>query len=209
MAKQFFNHAELSKDIMSNNTGNTLNETLPMITAEIIGSPWISQSFAKAWFKDALNEARHGIDIDSRRREIIFAVAFAESYLVEWVRDDILKKDFGKFIFYFPINKRMNAADKWKEIPKQLCKDKLLRETPILKATFWVNWTKLIDYRDGFIHAVTSCPENLESLRKKGIAKIHEMSKIKSGWATNVVIELVKEFHKAANMPMPEWLQIP
>ena len=193
---------------MSSDNNNTLSATLPMITAEIIGSPWISQSFAKAWFKDALNEARHGIDIDSRRREIIFAVAFAESYLVEWVRDDILKKDFNKFNLYFPINKRMSAVDKWKETPKQLCKDKLLRETPILEATFWVNWTKLIDYRDEFIHAVTSCPENLELLHKKESSKIHEMSKIKSGWATNVVIELVKQFHKAANMPTPEWLHI-
>lgn len=194
---------------MSSDTGNTLNVTLPMITAEIIGSPWIYQSFAKAWFKDALNEARHGIDIDSHRREIIFAVAFAESYLVEWVRDDILKKDFVKFNVYFPVSKKISAEDKWKKIPKQLCKDKLLGKTPILEATFWDNWKKLINYRDGFIHAVTSCPENLEALRKKESSKIHEMSKIKSGWATNVVIELVKQFHKAANMPTPEWLHIP
>ena len=191
---------------MGDNTG-TLNVKLPMITDEIIGSPWIYQSFAKAWFKDALNEARHGIDMDSRRREIIFAVAFAESYLVEWVRDDILKKDFNKFNLYLPINKKLSAVDKWKEIPKQLCKDKLLQETPKLKATFWVNWAKLIDYRDEFIHAVTSCPENLELLQE--MSKIHEMSKIKSGWAINVAIELVKQFHKAANMPMPEWLHIP
>ena len=82
------------------------------MSAELIASPWIYQSFAKAWFKDALNEVRHGIDINSRRREIIFAVAFAESYLVEWVRDDILKKDFGKFNLYFPINKKMSAEYK-------------------------------------------------------------------------------------------------
>jgi hypothetical protein len=181
---------------MSSNTGNTLNETLPMITAEIIASPWIYQSFAKAWFEDALNEVCHRIDIESRRREIIFAVAFAESYLVEWVRDDILEKDFKKFNHYFPINKKISAADKWKEIPKQLCKDNLLRETPILEATFWVNWIKLINYRDGFIHAVTSCPEDLEILRKKELSKIHKMSKIKSGWATHVVIELVVTVHE-------------
>lgn len=194
---------------MSSDTGNTINVKMPMMSAELIASPWIYQSFAKAWFKDALNEVRHGIDIDSRRREIIFAVAFAESYLVEWVRDDILKKDFGKFNLYFPINKKMSAEYKWKEIPKQLCMDKLLRETPNLKSTFWGNWKELIDCRDGFIHAVTSCPENLESPHKKGLTKIHKISKIKSGWATHVVIELVEQFHKAANMPTPEWLHIP
>lgn len=194
---------------MSSDTGNTINVKLPMMSAELIASPWIYQSFAKAWFKDALNEARHGIDFDSRRREIIFAVAFAECYLVEWVRDDILKKDFDKFIFYFPINKKMSAKDKWKEIPKQLCKDKLLIETPNIRLTFWQDWIELIDYRDDFIHAVTSCPENLESLHKKELTKIHEISKIKSGWATHVVIELVEEFHKAANMQIPEWLHIP
>ena len=194
---------------MSSDIGNPLNATLPAMTDEIIASPWIYQSFAHEWLKDALNEARHGVGINSHRREIVFAVAFAESYLVEWVRDDILKKDFNKFNHYLPINKRLSALDKWKEIPKQLCKDNLLRETPNLKATFWVNWAKLIAYRDEFIHAVTSCPENLELLREKEMSKIHEMSKIKSGWATKVVVELVKQFHKAANMPMPEWLHIP
>ena len=194
---------------MSSDSSNTLSATLPMPVPEIIGSPWIYQSFAKAWFKDALSEARHGIALDSHRREIIFAVAFAESYLVEWVRSDILKKDFDKFNFYFPINKKMSAEYKWKEIPKQLYRDKLLREIPNLKSTFWGNWKKLLKYRDEFIHAVTSCPENLESLQKKEMSKIHEMSKIKSGWAINVAIELVKQFHEAANIPLPEWLHIP
>ena len=193
---------------MGNITG-TLNVKLPTITAEIILSPWTYRSFAQAWLKDALNEARHGIDLDSRRREIIFAVAFAESYLVEWVRDDILKKDFVKFNLYFPTNTKMTAEYKWKEIPKQLCRDKLLREIPNLKSTFWENWKKLLNCRDGFIHAVTSCPENLELLRKKEPSKIHEISKIKSGWATHITIELVKQFHKAANIPMPKWLHIP
>src|SRR4051812_27749577 len=42
--------------------------------------------FAPSWFADALHEARTGGDgdIHARRREILFAVCCAESYLYEW-----------------------------------------------------------------------------------------------------------------------------
>lgn len=47
---------------------------------------WLSDNFAQDWFADALNEARTEQDHNSRRREIIFATCFAESYIFEWVR---------------------------------------------------------------------------------------------------------------------------
>jgi hypothetical protein len=49
---------------------------------------WLAASFASSWFRDALVEAQRSKgDIDARRRGILFAVCFVESYLLEWTRD--------------------------------------------------------------------------------------------------------------------------
>jgi hypothetical protein len=53
---------------------------------------WLTYSFAPDWFEDALHEAKTGIDHNAQRREIVFAVCCAESYLFEWVRDEIIGK---------------------------------------------------------------------------------------------------------------------
>ena len=50
---------------------------------------WQAYSWARDWFDDAFNETRVS-DHRSRRREILFSVCFAESYLFEWVRDEVL-----------------------------------------------------------------------------------------------------------------------
>lgn len=55
--------------------------------------PVTSYSFAPEWFRDAVSEVRSGGDYHSNRREILFAVCCAESFLFEWVRDDILNRD--------------------------------------------------------------------------------------------------------------------
>ena len=47
---------------------------------------WRSASWASRWFADASREAHIGPDVDARRREIVFAVCFVESYLFEWTR---------------------------------------------------------------------------------------------------------------------------
>lgn len=120
---------------------------------------WFKYSFAQDWFEDALNEARFGKGRHSLRREIIFAVAFAESYLVEWVRDEILKGDFEKLRQIFS-NKKISAEDKWKKVPNDLVREGLLEKTPNLKASFWQDWKLLINYRNGLVHAVSSLPES-------------------------------------------------
>src|SRR5437016_1725000 len=93
---------------------------------EAVGTPtvWKTYCFAPEWFNDALNEARTGLDHKSRRREIIFSVCAAESYLFEWVRDEVLNRNFSELKSYFLPGKRRGITEKWKEIPKQLYRDK-------------------------------------------------------------------------------------
>ena len=50
---------------------------------------WQNFRFAPDWFEDTRQEA--GVSgTPARRREIVFAVCFIESYLYEWVLNEVL-----------------------------------------------------------------------------------------------------------------------
>jgi hypothetical protein len=88
---------------------------------DVIGATfWQTYSFAKEWFEDALREAKTSHDHKARRREIVFAICCAESYLFEWVRDEVLEQDFAKLTQYFPSGQKKGVKDKWKDVLKQL-----------------------------------------------------------------------------------------
>lgn len=67
---------------------------------------WLSAHFALYWYQDAWAEAKNTGDTQFRRREILFSLAAAESYLLEWVRDEVLNRDFQKLDHYFPPEER-------------------------------------------------------------------------------------------------------
>jgi hypothetical protein len=62
---------------------------------------WTSSSWARDWFEDALSAAKEA-GRHARRRETLFAVCCAESYLFEWVRDEVLKGKYDELAKYFP-----------------------------------------------------------------------------------------------------------
>jgi len=176
---------------------------------QFLGFPpalWFKYPFSKDWFEDALSEARSGFGRNARRREIIFAVAFAESYWVEWVRDEIFKGDLDKVIDRLA-GKKISAEDKWKKLTKELMDENLLKGIPELKTKFWQEWKLLIDYRDGLVHGVSSLPECADNPRgKKPFPAVNVLDTMEPGWPTKVTINLVKEFHSAAGTDPPTWL---
>ena len=189
--------------ILPTGIASTLIVTAPTV--------WLSYRFAPEWFNDALHEAHSGSDHHSRRREIIFAVCAAESYILEWVRDEVLNRDFQKLNIYFPPGRWMTVTDKWKEIPKQLLKDRLIRGIPVLEDPgYWGEWLKLIEYRNGLIHARASRPETA-SLSEKEKPKPSKtiLDNMASGWPTRVVAELIRRLHAATGSAMPPWVQEP
>jgi len=100
------------------------------------------------------------------RREIIFAVAFAESYLFEWLRDDIFKGNYNKLLTYcnfYLFRKIHSPKEKWKEIPKKLYKDGLIPNIPKIEniKQEWDEFDKVIKYRNGLSHGASSIPQNL------------------------------------------------
>ena len=86
----------------------------------------VAANFASFWYADANSEAIASGDVHRRRREITFSVAAAESYLLEWVRDEVLKCDLVRLDTYFPPDKRRSVTEKWKKIIKALASTGLI-----------------------------------------------------------------------------------
>ena len=189
----------------------SLSVTLPMMTAQIIASPWSHQTFAPEWFKDALYEAQNASGYNSTRREIVFAVAFAESYLFEWLRDEILKGEPNKLSIYLPLFYNQSPIKKWNTIPKKLFNAGLIPNIPkIENIQEWDEFDMVVKYRNGLSHSASSIPQNLSLPPGKfPIPPLGELNKIKPGWAIKTIIGVIKQFHEAAKMPMSEWLHIP
>jgi hypothetical protein len=172
---------------------------------------WFTHSFAPDWFKDAMHEAKAPLgDVDARRREILFSVAFAESYIVEWLRDEVLKRDYRKFWDYFGPKVKFSAKEKWLEIPKRLYAENLIPRCPDLGQHFWEEFLTLISYRDGLVHAGSSRPES-SSLSKyeKPLPQVSVLGQLQPAWAIKTVVLLVKELHEKAATALPSWITLP
>jgi hypothetical protein len=171
---------------------------------------WRSYSFAPEWYADAVNEARHGNDHHARRREIVFAVSSAESYIFEWVRDDILQRNFNELNNYFPPGKKSPVTTKWKQIPKQLKSEGLIPSIPDFSGQTWQNFADLVNYRNGLLHARASRPET-DGLPEKSMPVPSKslLIELDPGWATNVVRTLIIDLHKAVGSTRPDWLEAP
>lgn len=173
-------------------------------------TPWISYSFAQDWFIDALNETRSVRNHHSRRREILFAVCCAESYLFEWVRDEILNRDLDSLPKYFPIDNRRGIADRWKEVIRAIHYDGLISAIPDFGKPYWEELIRLVEYRNGLVHGISSHPDtaSLKQQEKTKPSK-DDLDKLESGWSVKVVINLIRHLHEALDSRAPQWLAEP
>ena len=105
----------------------------------------------------------------------------------------------------------MTVTEKWKEIPKQLFADRLITGVPVLENPgYWGEWLKLIEFRNGLIHARASRPETT-SLDEKEKPKPSKtvLDNMAPGWPTRVVVELIRRLHTAVGSAIPEWISEP
>lgn len=170
---------------------------------------WQSANLARPWYEDALREAKD-LDRGARRREILFAVAAAETYLFEWVRDDVLHHDYARLDDFFPPGSRTPIRDKWKDVPKELLAQKLIMGVPDLNSATWPAFCKLVDFRSGLIHGSASRPFTsglpVESMP---VPTWQELQALACGWAVGVVFDLVTDLNDAAGIKSPAWLRQP
>ncbi len=128
----------------------------------------VRSRFAGSWYEDALREARQGAlgDYHARRREIVFSVSSAESYIYEWTFD-LLEQTHGPSDIniqeYFPDSPvhgwNRGVSEQWKTVIKQLHQNGLLLAKPDLGGVHGNNWIKVVGYRNGLIHAQISRQE--------------------------------------------------
>jgi len=189
----------------------TLKPKSPVIGASAaLARPtvWRSYHFAPEWYADALNEARHGSDHNARRREIVFAVCSAESYLFECVRDSVLQRNFNELNNYFPPGKKRPVTTKWNEIPKQLKDEGFIPSIPDLSGQPWQDFAELVDYRNGLLHARASRPEtNALPEESMPVPSKGLLDELDPGWATNVVRSLIIDLHNTVGSTLPDWLE--
>ncbi len=170
---------------------------------------WLAAVFAPKWFDDAVREAAT-VGPDARRREIVFAVCFAESYLLEWVRRDVLKK-LDTLNDYFPPGVWRPVTKRWKDVPKKLHKDGLTLGHPDYgQREFWADFKRLVSYRHGLVHAGASRPDkdNLHEDTRPAPTP-SDLDAMPQGWPTRVVVTLVRELHASVGTPPPSWLRLP
>jgi hypothetical protein len=205
MATQEEPQAEPAREIITIITGDAMPLVLDAAQARL----WLTSSFAPDWFKDSAHEAESS-GRDARRREIIFAVCCAESYLLEWVRDQVLNQDFERLDIYFPLGDQRPVREKWKEVPKRLQGDDLIRAVPDYGREFWADFVQLVKYRNGLLHARASRPDSPDlSQTARPEPNAEDLGSMQARWATSVVATLIRELHSVTGTVPPAWLDWP
>jgi len=193
-------------------TQNVEVKAVAAVAVAAVGTPtaWRSYSFAPDWFADASREAvveGRG----ARRREILFAVCAAESYVFEWVRDTVLKNDFKKLNKYFPTippGKKRGVLKKLHDIPKELATDGLVPTPLDCSGHEWSDFREVVDCRDGLVHAVASRPEtDGQPEKEKPVPAASELDALPLGWAVEIVRAILRKLHSdTETTPLPSWL---
>jgi hypothetical protein len=171
---------------------------------------WAAASFAREWFTDARKEAK-GLDRNARRREIVFAVCFMESYLIEWVRDQIAGLRIDMLTHYFPAVDQRGICERWKGVLKKLYADNRISAVPSFAGSSWCNFVTLLKYRNGLVHARASRPEIDASIKPPVASPPPDPSPTKldgldPGWAVRVVVTTVRELHQAVGTTPQAWI---
>jgi hypothetical protein len=168
---------------------------------------WKYGTYAPAWFADAKREASLEND-QAELREIIFAVCTVESYLFEWVRDDVLNGKFRLLTHYFPVNQRpIGITERWKQVINHLHEDGSIPGKPNFGEHYWEEFIKLVDFRNGLVHGRASRPETA-GLSEAELPEptAEELLEKGHGWAVKVVREVIKKLHEAVGTIPPGWI---
>jgi len=167
---------------------------------------WSTYSFSPEWFRDASDEASKP-GHEARRREILFVVCAAESYIFEWVRDTVLNHDFNVLTKYFPPDGRRGVLEKFRDIPKQLANDNRVAAPLNCGGHEWVDFRQVVTFRDGLVHASASRPETAGPVQKsRPVPSKADLDSFPQGRALKVVRTLLKKLHVDTNTQQPSWL---
>lgn len=167
---------------------------------------WINYRFAPHWYMDCVAETQSD-GPDARRREIIFAVSLAESYIFEWAMTEVVNT-ITDIVDLFAEDDRRGVSEKWREVPRQLHQAGLIPGLPDFGGAHGTEWKRIIGYRNGLIHAGSSRPEtsDMPEGMARPVPSKTDLDDLKSGWALGVVVDRIQRLHRAAGTSPPDWL---
>ena len=184
----------------------------------VVSSLTVLPQHARRWYEDAVAEVSSTSDNrDSRRREIVFAVSGADSYLFEWVRDNIGEWQrlhgptefgtWGMFFLLFPERDMRAINQRWTEVAKDLHQYGYIPLRPDFGGPHGEEWKTLLAWRSGLIHGKVSRPDaaNLEP-EQLAVPARDELRECKPGWAVQIATERIRRLHVAAGTDPPDWL---
>ena len=172
----------------------------PTVTA------WFSETLTPYWIEEALS-AQGDASASGRRKEVIFAVAASESFLVEWTRDDVFERNVKACAAYFLAREHQPVLERWKELPKNFEEVRLISAAPDFGSSkAWPEFTSLVSTRNALVHGSYSRPRATEGLSGKNppLSPQDLLSK-RPGWAVQVVARIALELCTAAGTPPPDW----
>jgi hypothetical protein len=108
----------------------------------------------------------------------------------------------------FPNRARRPLLDRWKNVANELHKRGRMKLKPTFNGTGWADFAKLVDYRNGLVHAGASRPSNLQtpSAVEAPVPSASTLVSMIPGWPTNTVVADISELHRCAGTPPPAWL---
>lgn len=169
----------------------------------------VEANLAKEWLADTLKEAdRETADtIGSIRREIVFAVSFAESYIFEWARD---VAGSTQVLQYFNHNEPFETVkQRWQRVPVRLHQAELIK-TESKPTINWGTMGEVTQYRNGLVHGVASIPSGLKSEKPeppKPTPTLADLSRRGQGWALSAVLNVAGQLHRQTDTPPPQYLK--
>ena len=170
---------------------------------------WKTYQWAPEWYTDAKAETGKS-GLQARRREIIFAVALAESFLFEFVLVEVLAETNDRFQTindYFPAGSKRTIQDRWKKVPKELVKRGLGLRVPDLGGEEWQDFTRLLDFRNGLLHGRSSRPDTLELPEgHRPFPSPEDLQAMKPGDALETVLTQIRSLCVAAGHAPPDWI---
>lgn len=201
---------------------------------------WLSQTSAPQWLEDARTEAERGQELAEEleerhlpairqalvrflHREIVFAVCFAEAFLLEYLRDYVFIHRPGKghreaLVAFVerekddqsrPLWERLGIRRRWKWAVKTLQEEGKLRDEAAFEGQAWQRFQEdLAPFRNGIVHAKLSRPVRggTEESAEPTPATLFDRGPT---WATSIVTELARDLHELnlRDMEPPELLQ--
>lgn len=109
--------------------------------------------------------------------------------------------------FLQPAEDRRGVTERWKSIPKELVADDVIPEAPHLEGPLGVEWQRLVDFRDGLVHAnasrpqTTNLPEEWMPMPSKS-----DLDALEAGWALRTVVDRVRRLDMAVGTDPPACL---